>query len=317
MIEREKFIKQKEEELFILCLGQKYSKPTQMFSVSVLEIFLDTKNKFYMISFLVNQYFCFLFFFHFIFSYFFFGDFKNKYSEKKESVQTPFTKDKLSFSFLFSLSSFFFVFKYHKISSFLLSFHVNFMSDFFFNVFYFLLLMIIIFFVIFNSICFSFVSTYKNTPPTSLNTRITIKRFTKRLHQIFTVYWRKQGRMLCGDTTAWILRLRCLRHRACCCWWRWWWHNSWWWCSQRARTCCWACSIGHMEGHSHFWLNVCFKIYTMMMNKRNLNINHAKLIIKTLSFIIISILICCFSRLSSLNNFNSLLDFSLSHQVFV
>lgn len=36
----------------------------------------------------------------------------------------------------------------------------------------------------------SFSSTNKNTPPTSLNTRITIKSFTKCLHQIFTVYGR-------------------------------------------------------------------------------------------------------------------------------
>lgn len=127
MIEREKFIKQKEEELFILCLGQKFSTqnlPRCSLSRSWRYFWTRKINFTWYHFWSTNILFLVLFSYYFLYI---FGDFRNKYSEKKESVQTPLTKDKLSFCF-FSFS--FFVFKYHKISSFLLSFHVNFMSDF-------------------------------------------------------------------------------------------------------------------------------------------------------------------------------------------
>lgn len=152
----------------------------------------------------------------------------------------------------FSSFSFFFFVSFLNITRFSY-FHVNFMSDFFFNVFS------------VSLVLSDFFSTNKNTPPTSLNTRITIKSFTKCLHQIFTVYWREQGRMLCGDTSARILWLRHLRswRRCCCCWW-----YGRWRCIRRARTCC---SIGHVEGHSHFWLNFYFLIYTFIKTLIYLN----------------------------------------------
>lgn len=126
MIEREKFIKKsvwitrrRRSKKKTFCVsGQKFSKPTQMFSVSVLEIFLDTKSKFYMFSFSRLLYI------------FFFGQPISgiRKMNRKKSVQTPFTKDKLKFLLAFS----FLFFKYHKISFSCVSlFHVNFMSDFF------------------------------------------------------------------------------------------------------------------------------------------------------------------------------------------
>lgn len=80
--------------------------------------------------------------------------------------------------------------------------------------------------------------TYKNTPPTS-SSRVSIERFAKRLHQIFTVHWTHRS---CGRRG--ILRLWCChgRRRCRCC--RRWDSTCWWW----------SISIGHVKGHSHFWL---------------------------------------------------------------
>lgn len=101
MIEREIFIIKEEDSV---CLGQKFSKPTQMFSVSVFEIFLDTKNKFY-ISFFWST--------NFVLLLLFLGT--RGIEEKKKQVQTPLTKDKLNFlslsvfSFSLNITRFFFI----------------------------------------------------------------------------------------------------------------------------------------------------------------------------------------------------------------
>lgn len=91
-----------------MCLGQKFSKPTQMFSVSVLEIFLDTKNKFYMFSFSTL---CFFFLLILVGSTNSGIYYMNK--RKKMSVQTPFTKDKFGFRFISSQLSFLNITRFH------------------------------------------------------------------------------------------------------------------------------------------------------------------------------------------------------------
>lgn len=96
MIEREKFIKRKRKikEWFcccFVCLGQKFSKPTQMFSVSVLKIFLDTKINFT--------------WYHFgqpIWVFFYFRGFE-EYQRKKNSSNT-FHKGQIKFFSFFSFS---------------------------------------------------------------------------------------------------------------------------------------------------------------------------------------------------------------------
>lgn len=178
---------------------------TQMCSVSGLERYFWTRNKFYM-------------FFSVLFWSTNFVYFRDSANEKSS---TTFHKGQIKVFFRF-------------ISLNITRFRTSiFMSDFL-NFFSFLFLVDL------------FLLKNKNTPPTSLNTRITTKRFTKCLHQKFVVYWRKQGRRLCGAATVWVLWLRCLRRWAWrCCWW----HGSGWRRGRRTRPSCW---VGHVEGHSHY-----------------------------------------------------------------
>lgn len=106
MIEREIFIIKEEDSV---CLGQKFSKPTQMFSVSVFEIFLDTKNKFY-ISFFWST--------NFVLLLLFLGT--RGIEEKKKTSSNTSHKGQIKFSLSLCL---FIFFKYHKIFFHL---HVNF-----------------------------------------------------------------------------------------------------------------------------------------------------------------------------------------------
>lgn len=151
MIEREKFDRIKKEEIF-LCVPVRNTQNLPRCALSWSWRYFWTRK----INFI-----CFHFWStNFVF---FFG------TRGIKKVQTPFTKDKLFCFFqLFALNItrfyFFFCFAFH------VNFYVRLFSMFFF-------------------ISSGFL-TSKNTPPTSLNTRVTIKSFTKCLHQIFTVYGR-------------------------------------------------------------------------------------------------------------------------------